>query len=359
MTSTTLTRPHSDADAATTPGAPSPEHILQIGFGFWASKTLLSAVELDLFSVLADDSMTAAEVARAVGLHERSHDDFLDALVALGLLARDGNGASAQYRNTPDTALFLAKQSPAYLGGMLEMANARLYGFWGTLTEALRTGEPQSEIKTGAPSLFEGVYSDPDKLDVFLNGMQGLQLGAFNALCRTLDLSGHHTFCDLGGANGALAAMIARTNPHLHGVTFDLAPVTPLAQANLERLGVSDRVTAASGDFFADTYPPADVYLMGNVRHDWSEADNLALITKAYEALPDGGVFVAIENVIDDERRVNTFGLLMSLNMLIEVPEGFDYTGSQFDSWARAAGFARTEIRQLAGPTSAAIAYKA
>lgn len=359
MNTTTPTHSPSDADTATTAATPSPEHILQIGFGFWASKTLLSAVELDLFSLLADTGMTAGQIAQAIGLHDRSRDDFLDALVSLGLLARDGDGATARYRNTPDTALFLAKQSPAYLGGMLEMANARLYGFWDGLTEALRTGQPQNEIKSGAPGLFEGVYSDPVKLEGFLNGMQGLQLGAFSALCATLDLSRHHTFCDLGGANGALAAMIAKANPHLRGVTFDLDPVTPIAQANLERHAVQDRVTAVNGDFFTDAYPSADVYFMGNILHDWSEAQKLALITKAYEALPAGGVFVAIENVIDDERRANTFGLLMSLNMLIELPEGFDYTGSQFDRWARTAGFTHTEIRPLAGPTSAAIAYKA
>lgn len=347
-----------DADAPTTTAAPNPEHILQIGFGFWASKTLLSALELDLFSTLAANRLSAPEIAGAIGLHERGRDDFLDALVSLGLLARDGNGTSALYRNTPDTALFLDKHSPAYLGGMLEMANARLYGFWDSLTEALRTGLPQNEIKTGAPGLFEGIYGDPGKLEGFLYGMQGLQLGAFSALCATLDLGGHHAFCDLGGANGALSAMIAHANPHLRGVTFDLDPVTPIARENLARHGVDDRVTAVSGDFFTDQYPTADVYFMGNILHDWSEAQKLALITKAHDALPAGGVFVAIENVIDDERRANTFGLLMSLNMLIELPEGFDYTGSQFDSWARTAGFTRTEIRPLAGPTSAAIAYK-
>lgn len=338
--------------------APSPDHILQIGFGFWASKTLLSAVELGLFSVIGDGAMTAGEIAGAIGLHERGRDDFLDALVSLGLLARDGNGPTARYRNTSDTALFLAKQSPAYLGGMLEMANARLYGFWGSLTEALRTGLPQNEIKTGAPGLFEGVYRDSGMLEGFLNGMQGLQLGAFAALCAHLDLTAHRTFCDLGGANGTLAAMIADANPHLHGIVFDLPPVTPIAQANLERRNVRDRVTAVSGDFFVDPYPAADVYFMGNILHDWSEAQKQALMTKAYDSLPSGGLFVAIENVIDDDRRTNSFGLLMSLNMLIELPEGFDYTGAQFDTWAKRAGFARTEIVPLVGPTSAAIAYK-
>jgi len=338
--------------------APSPEHILQIGMGFFASRTLLSAVDLGLYAELGADGLTAAQIAERVGLHERSRDDFLDALVALGLLSRDGNGPDAVYRHTPDTAVFLDPSSPAYVGGILEMASARLYGFWGSLTEALQTGLPQNEIKTGAPGLFEGLYSQPEVLENFLAGMAGIQLGAFTALGGWLDLSAHHTFSDIGGANGVLATIIASRNPHLTGTVFDLAPVVPVANAHLASHGVADRVKAVEGDFFRDDFPPADVYFMGNILHDWDEVQKQTLIDKAYAGLSSGGMLVAIENVIDDERRVNAFGLLMSLNMLIELPGGFDYTGAQFDGWARRAGFARTEVRHLAGPTSAAIAYK-
>jgi len=139
---------------------------------------------------------------------------------------------------------------------------------------------------------------------------------------------------------------------------FDLPPVVPIATANLASKGVADRVTAIAGDFFVDDFPAADVYLMGNVLHDWDETTKQTLIDKAYAGLPSGGILVTIENVIDDARRTNAFGLLMSLNMLIELPGGFDYTGAQFDTWARKAGFSRTEVRHLAGPTSAVIAYK-
>ena len=338
--------------------SPNPEQILQIGLGFWASKTLLSAVELGLFTVLSETALSGEDIAAKLGLHERSRFDFLDALVSLSLLQRAGSGPGALYSNTPDTALFLDKNSPGYLGGILEMANARLYGFWGALTEALQTGEPQNEIKSGAPGLFEGVYADPERLRVFLDGMQGVQLGAFKALAATLDLSSYSRFCDVGGANGTLAAMVAAANPQLTGMTFDLPPVAPVAEANLARHGVADRVAVVVGDFFGDDFPPADIYFMGNILHDWSEAEKQVLFDKAFAGLPAGGILVAIENVIDDDRRINTFGLLMSLNMLIELPAGFDYTGAQFDRWARAAGFGRTEVRHLAGPTSAAIAYK-
>ncbi|MEA3078893.1 MAG: hypothetical protein QOF05_301, partial [Sphingomonadales bacterium] len=137
----------------------TPAHILQTGLGFWASKTLLSAVELGLFTELANGPRTGKEIEEALGLHARATYDFLDSLVSLGLLKRDGNGPDAKYRNTPETARFLDRNSPQYVGGILEMANARLYPFWADLTEALRTGKPQNEIKHSGTSMFEQLYS--------------------------------------------------------------------------------------------------------------------------------------------------------------------------------------------------------
>ncbi len=331
---------------------------MQIGMGFWASKTLLSAVELELFTVLAASPMTAAQIGDRLGLHPRSLRDFLDALVALHLLDRDGDGPSSAYRNTKESGFFLDKQSPAYLGGILEMANARLYGFWGHLTEALKTGLPQNETKHGSGSPFDAIYADEGRLEQFLRAMQGIQLGNVMALAEKVDFSKHATLCDVGGANGNLAATIAKRHPHLACTSFDLPAVAPVARRHVEALGVGSRVNIVSGDFFRDALPKADVLTMGNILHDWDEEQKRMLVRKAYEAVNPGGMFIAIEAVIDDARRQNAFGLLMSLNMLIELPGGFDYTGAQFDAWAREAGFSRTEILPLAGPSSAAIAYK-
>jgi len=145
----------------------TPDHIMQIGSGFWASKTLLSAVELELFSELAKAPSDAETLRTRLGLHGRGVFDFFDALVALGLLER----TDGRYANTPATDLFLDRAKPSYLGGILEMFNARLYGFWGSLTEALRTGQPQNEGKTGSAGLFETLYADPARLKQFLAAM--------------------------------------------------------------------------------------------------------------------------------------------------------------------------------------------
>ncbi|HEX6021506.1 MAG TPA: methyltransferase, partial [Solirubrobacter sp.] len=250
--------------------AVDPSQILQVGMGFWASKTLMSAVELELFTKLDGDGLTADELADALGLHERAVPDFPDALVALGLLEREGDGDGAVYRNTEAGAVFLNKASPAYIGGMLEMSNARLYGFWGDLTEALRTGAPQNEIKHNGKPLFEELYSDEGRLEQFMNAMTGISAGPFTALAETFDFSRYETVCDAGGATGQLSIILADRHPHLRCTTFDLPAVEPIARRTIQAAGLSDRVRAVSGDFFADPLPEADVITMGMILHDWN-----------------------------------------------------------------------------------------
>jgi SAM-dependent methyltransferase len=335
-----------------------PSQIMQVGMGFWPSKTVLSAVELELFTHLGAEAMTGEEIRDRLGLHQRAIYDFLDALVALGFLNRNGDGTEARYRNTSETAAFLDKRSPAYVGGILEMCNARLYRFWGDLTEALQTGEPQNEIKhTGRP-MFEELYSDPARLEQFMAAMQGISLGNFHALAETFDFSKYETVCDVGGATGQLCTILAERHPHLRCISYDLPVVAPIAEKHIAASGLSDRVATASGDFFADPLPRADVITMGLILHDWNLDRKMQLIRSAYEALPDGGAFIIIENLIDDARRENAFGLMMSLNMLIEFGDAFDFTGSDFAGWCREVGFREVEIVPLTGPSSAGIAYK-
>ena len=335
-----------------------PSHIMQVGMGFWASKTLLSAVELGLFTALARAPLTAQGIAAALKLHPRAVPDFPDTLVALRLLSREGNGPEAVYSNTPETAAFLDRKSPAYIGGFLEMANARLYGFWGDLTPALRTGAPQNETKNGAQSMFAKLYESPERLAQFMDAMSGISAGNFQTLARKFDFSKYRTLCDVGGATGQLACFVAAAQPHMECLSFDLPPVEPIAQRRIEATGLSARVKTASGDFFTQALPKADVITMGMILHDWNLPQKKALIRKAYDALPPGGAFIAIEALIDDARRENVFGLGMSLNMLIEFGEAFDYTGADFAGWCKEAGFSRCEVLPLAGPSSAAIAYK-
>jgi hypothetical protein len=338
--------------------APDPAHLLQVGLGFWGSKTLLSAIELELFTVLHSRALTGAELQREVGLHPRAVFDLLDTLVALRLLDRDGDGPAARYRNTPAGALFLDKKAPAYVGGILEMANARLYGFWGDLTEALRTGKPQNEVKRTGKSVFEELYREPARLEQFMRAMAGISAGNFRLFSEKFDLTRYGTLCDVGGATGQLSIFAAQRHPHLTCTTCDLPAVEPIARRSIEAAGLAGRVTFQALDFFAQPIPKADVITMGMILHDWNLERKKHLIRAAYEALPPGGALVAIEHLIDDARRENAFGLLMSLNMLIEFGDAFDFTGADFQGWCREAGFRCFEVLPLTGPASAAIAYK-
>jgi hypothetical protein len=333
---------------------PTPEHIMQVGLGFWASKTLLSAIEMDLFTELARHPEDLESVRERMGLHPRSASDFLDALVALGFLERrDG-----VYRNTPDTDLFLDRNKPSYIGGVLEMANARLYGFWGGLTEGLRTGRLQNEAKTGDVPFFEALYADPARLRQFLGAMTGLSRPANVEIARRFPWADHSRFADVGTAEGDLAVQIALANPHLTGVGFDLPEVAPAFEEHVERNGLAERLDFQPGDFFADALPRADVITMGHILHDWDLDQKRMLIAKAYEAVPEGGALVVYEAIIDDDRSQNAFGLLMSLNMLIETEGGFDYTAADCMGWMEDAGFRRTFAEHLSGPDSMVVGIK-
>jgi hypothetical protein len=336
-----------------TPKSPSPDHILQTGLGFWASKTLLSAVELGIFTLLAEGPLDRETLRERLGLHSRAAHDFFDALVALKFLERHQDN----YGNTAETGFFLDRNKPTYAGGILEMSNARLYGYWGSLTEGLRTGQPQNEAKHGG-SLFGNLYSTPEKLEGFLKGMTGLSLGAAMALAEKFPWREYCTFADIGAAQGAVPVHLAQRHLHLEGVGYDLPIVQPIFEKYAQANQVSDRVRFQAGDFFKDPLPQVDVLIMGHILHDWNLEEKRRLLAKAYAALPAGGALIVYEALIDDDRRQNAFGLLMSLNMLIETPGGFDYTGRDCQEWMQAAGFRRTRVEHLVGPDSMVVGIK-
>ena len=332
----------------------NPEKILQTGMAFWASKTLLSAVEMGVFTELSRGPESFDSLSGRIGLHPRSARDFLDTLVALGLLERN----SDVYANTPETDLFLDRRKPSYVGGILEMANSRLYPFWGHLTEGLRTGMPQNEVKTAAAGFFETLYADSARLKEFLGAMTGISHGANMTIAHAFPWKDYRTFVDVGTAQGDLAVQIVLANPHIRGAGFDLPEVARIFEEYAATAGVTDKLTFQPGDFFKQDIPKADVVLMGHILHDWDLATKKMLIKKAFDAIPVGGALIVYEAIIDDDRSKNAFGLMMSLNMLIETPGGFDFTGRDCSGWMKEAGFSTTRVEHLVGPDSMVIAIK-
>jgi hypothetical protein len=331
-----------------------PDRILEVGFGFWPSKTLLSAVEMELFTELAKHPEDLETLQGRLGLHPRSARDFFDALVALKFLERrDG-----RYYNTPSTDFFLDKRKPSYIGGILEMAGHRLYPFWSHLTTALRTGLPQNEIKQGGRNPFEALYAEPARLKEFLSAMTGMSHTSNLAIARKFPWNKYRVVVDVGTAQGDLIAQVALAHPHIEGIGFDLPEVGPIFEGYMETNGLLGRVKFIPGSFLEQPLPQGDVIMMGHILHDWNLEIKQMLVGKAYAGLPPGGAYIVYESIIDDDRSRNAFGLMMSLNMLIETADGFDYTGADCSQWMKRAGFRETRVEHLVGPDSMVIGIK-
>jgi O-methyltransferase domain/Dimerisation domain len=330
-----------------------PDRILEVSYAFWRSKALLSAVELDVFTVLANGPLDVDTLVVRLGLHGRGARDFFDALVALDLLSRD---AEARYANRPDTDLYLDRRKPTYLGGLLAHLNARHYQNWGLLTRALRSGAPQSgALATGS---YPALYADAATQDIFLNGMTAGSLIAAKALAAKFPWDLYKTIIDVGTAQGCVPVEIARIHPHLTGGGFDLPAVEPAFARYVRKHGLWDRLQFYPGDFFADPLPTADVLVMGRILHNWDLPTRKLLLTKAYEALPRGGALVVYDPLIDNERRAQSHGLLSSLNMLIETAGGSEYTGAECINWMQQTGFGKTRIEPLGDLHTAVIGIK-
>jgi hypothetical protein len=237
------------------------------------------------------------------------------------------------------------------------MSSMRLYRFWADLTEGLRTGDPQNEAKTGG-NLFDVIYRDPALLKEFAHAMTGISMGTAKAIAQKFPWSRYRTFADLGAAEGCLPVELAIANPHLSGIGFDLPPLQPIFDEYVASFDLTDRVRFNGGDFFADPLPQADVLIYGRVLHDWSPAEKHTLLAKAYSALPQGGALLVYETILDDDRCENAFGLLMSLNMLIETRAGADYTRAECASWMRDVGFRETWAEHLLGADSMVVGIK-
>ncbi|MEJ2006625.1 MAG: methyltransferase, partial [Acidobacteriota bacterium] len=299
--------------------------------------------------------LTCDELAQAAGMHFRSARDFFDALVAMGMLNRhDG-----RYSNTHESNIFLDKNKPSYIGGMLEMANARLYHHWGSLTEGLRTGLGQNESKgTDGDNGFDTLYSDPQRLRTFVSAMTGISIPPAIAIARKFPWNKYKAFVDVGTAQGGLPTQVALAHDHVTGKGFDLPIVQPIFEDYIHSFGLQKRLSFQAGNFFEDPLPETEVLVMGHILHDWNLEEKMMLLDKALKALPKGGSLIVYEALIDDDRRQNAFGLLMSLNMLIETPGGFDYTGADCSGWMKKVGFSETHVEHLVGQDSMVVGIK-
>jgi O-methyltransferase domain/Dimerisation domain len=312
----------------------TPDRIRQIGHAFRSSRALLSAVELGIFTVLADGPADIEVLSKRTGIHPRGARDFFDSLVALGMLKRDG---ASRYYNAPDADLYLDRRKATYVGGELEHFGTYVFPHWALLTKALETGEPQSGARVAGH--YSALYADQAALETLVKGMTGGTLPVAKALSTEFDWEKHNTIVDIGSAEGCLPVQIAIAHPHIRGGGFDLPPVRPLFERYVSEHSLSDRLRFYEGDFLEDPLPKADVLVLGRILHNWDLATKKLLLRKAYAALPPGGVLVVYERLIDNARRTNAAALLASLNMLIMTAGGFDFTRGDCIRWLSEAGF--------------------
>jgi precorrin-6B methylase 2 len=332
---------------------PSSDGILSTGCGYRASKVLLSAIELDVFTLLSDEPLDAAALAQRTGIQDRGARSFFDALVALGFLTRDDQ---ERYAATAETAAYLDRRKSTYIGSMLEQYNASEYALWGSLTQALRTGLPQTGIS--AAQHFADLYADPERSRRFVRSMTGGTLLAAKAIAARFPWQDYRTVVDIGTAEGCLPVEVALAHPHVRGGGFDLPELKEMFETNVRARGLADRLQFHAGDFFTMSLPSADVIVLGRILHNWNLDIKRMLLEKVYRALPKGGAIIVHETLIPEDRRSNAAGLLASLNMLLWTAGGYDFSGSECIAWMREAGFGELQIEPLPTDQSMVIGRK-
>ena len=335
----------------------SPIPLMQIATGFWASKTLATANELNLFTRLSGTTgTTTKELAEALAIHPRPIEMLLTACAALGLLEmQDG-----RYRNSPLAEHFLVKGQPYYFGGFIEMLDKRLYPGWGKLTEAIRTNRPTTWNPDTQKSLFEG--EDPAMMALFWEAMHSASTFTARALAEAVDFTPFKRLLDVGGGSGAYDIELCRHYPHLRATVYDLPFVTEIAAGRIAQAQLNDRVDTVAGDFFTDPEFPAgrDAVLLSMILHDWDEAKDREILRKCHAALPSGGVVIISELLADDDKTGPVPAALMSLNMLIETEGGRNYTAGEYSAWLDETGFCdiQTVRFEAAGANGVVLARK-
>jgi acetylserotonin N-methyltransferase len=322
--------------------------------GFRLSKAVFTAVSLGIFDRLHERPATGDELARELGLQPHALERLLGACTGAGLLSKSGD----RYSNRRVATRFLRVKSPETLSGYLLYSDRILYRLWGRLPDALREGTNRWTQEFGSrEGIFEHFFSSEEDKRTFLAGMHGQGLLSSPATAIAFDLGRYHRLVDLGGASGHLALEAVRRWPRLRATVFDLPAVVPVAKRYVEEAGLSERVDVAAGDFFKDPLPPADLYAMGRILHDWSEEKVAFLLRKVRDALPEGGALLICEKILNPEKDGPTSAMLQSLNMLV-CTEGRERTAAEYEALAKAAGFGRFESRLTGRGVDAMLALR-
>jgi acetylserotonin O-methyltransferase len=333
---------------------PDPAPILELLEAFRRSKTMFAAVALGVFDALEIEPMPLGALANKLKSNVDALERLLDACVNLRLLSRDNRG----YVNTPVAATYLCKSSPRRLTGYINFSNGPMWKLWTHLEDAVREGTHRwKQVYGWDGPLFSHFFQDDDAKREFLMGMHGYGLISSPHVVAAFDLSRFKTIVDLGGATGHLVVAACERYPQLRGVVFDLPDAVPLARELVAKSHVAGRIEIVAGDFFADSLPPGDLYALGRILHDWTEAKIVKLLSRIHAALPaDGGLLIA-EKLLDDDKTGPRWAQMQSLNMLA-CTEGKERTLPEYESLLRQVGFTAVRGCRTTSPLDAVLATK-
>ena len=305
------------------------DYLFQLSYGYWKSHVLITATEFGIFTLIGEGRLSAGEIAKSIHANERATEMLLNALVSLELLTVQ----EKHYGNTPTSNLHLIKGKPYYLGNAIHHLN-NLLDNWTMLRETVETGKAVS--LTNLPE-----DADASAVRDFITAMHDIASVKTEAMCSSVDLKDSKLLLDVAGGPGTYAIALAKANPQLDVVIFDLKQVTPLSQEFIRNAGMEGRIVTQAGNCLEDSFGKNvyDAILVSNLLHIYNPENNVKILKKCRDAMKDKGQVIIHELVLDDTKTRPQFAALFSLNMLIGTQEGAAYSEAEYRAWLKESGF--------------------
>jgi acetylserotonin N-methyltransferase len=333
---------------------PDPTVVLHLLEAFRRSKTMFAAVSLGVFDALESRPATVSTLAGALGVNGDALERLLDACVGLQLLGRQG----PLYVNTPTASTYLAAQSASRMTGYIKYSDDVLWKLWGNLEDGIREGTNRWQQTFGWDGpIFSNFFRTPEAMREFVMGMHGQGLVSSPQVVAAFDLSRYQRLVDLGGATGHLAIAACMRYTELQAVVFDQPQTLDLAREVIGHSIVADRIEVIGGDFFVDELPEADLYALGRIIHDWSEAKIMTLLRRLFEQLPCDGALLIAEKLLNEEKNGPHWAQMQNLGMLLYT-EGKERTFAEYRAILESVGFSSVRGIVTPSPLDAVLAVK-
>ena len=324
------------------------DYLFQLSYGYWKSHVLITATDFGIFTLIGEGRLSAGEIAQSIHADERATEMLLNALVSLDLLTV----REKRYGNTQTSGLHLIKGRPLYMGNAIRHLN-NIMDNWTMLRETVETGKPVS--LTNLPE-----EADASAVRDFITAMHDISNLKTEAMCNCVDMKEARLLLDLAGGPGTYSIALAKANPRLNAVIFDLKQVTPISREFIRDAGVEGRVTTQTGNCLEDSFGKEvyDAILVSNLLHIYNPENNVKILKKCREAMKDKGQVIIHEFVLDDTRTRPQFAALFSLNMLIGTQEGASYSETEYRAWLKESGFQHIKRVDLGYDSSLIIGRK-